>query len=72
MAINQNVSIGLLKKRLLNLFDSNSPRAILKKLKLLFLSHLQAIRPARKYPREPARKRQYGKYQTLKKYRRAL
>lgn len=71
-AVNQNVSIGLLKKKLAWLFESNSPTAILKELKLLFLSHLEAIRPGRKYPREPARKRQYGKYQTYKNYRRAF
>ena len=70
--VNQNVSIGLLKKRLVALFESNSPAAILKELKLLFLSHLEAIRPGRKYPRAPARKRQYGKYQTYKNYRRAF
>jgi Transposase DDE domain len=71
-AINKNVSIGLLKVRLVNLFETNKPSVIIHALKLLFLTHLEAIRPGRKYNREPARKRQYGKYQTHKNYRRAF
>jgi hypothetical protein len=70
--LNQNISIGLLKKRLVILFENNSPKQILKVLKSLFLRHLQPIRPGRKFLREPSRKRQYGKYQTFTNYRRAF
>ena len=71
-AVNQNISMGLLKKRLVDLFERNGSVAILKELKLLFISHLESVRPGRKYPREPARKRQHGKYQTFTNYRRAF
>lgn len=72
MAINRNVSLGLLKKRLVTLFAHQHANMILKELKLLFLKHLESIRPGRKYARDPARKRQRGKYQTHKNYRRAF
>jgi hypothetical protein len=71
-AINQNISIGLLKQHLIELFGGHSPALILQQLKGLFLSHLEQVRPGRKYPREPTRKKRRGKYQTLPNYRRAF
>jgi hypothetical protein len=72
VALNHNVSIGLLKNRIIQLFDSHSAKSILTLLKLLFLSHLEAVRPDRKYPREPDKKRNRSKYYTFKNYRRAF
>lgn len=71
VAINQNVSIGLLKPRLLTLFTTQKPGAIFDDLKKLFLRHLEPIRPGRKYPRPKTIRRLKGKYQTFKNYRRA-
>lgn len=72
VAINQNVSIGLLKPRLITLFTTQKPKAIFEELKKLFLRHLELIRPGRKYPRPKTVRRLKGKYQTFKNYRRAL
>ena len=71
VAINQNVSIGLLKPRLAILFITQKPGAIFDGLKELFLRHLEPIRPGRKYPRTKTIRRLKGKYQTFKNYRRA-
>lgn len=71
LAINQNVSIGLLKPRIVTLFLSNKTTAIFDKLKKLFLNHLEPIRPGRNYPRPKTIRRLKGKYQTFKNYRRA-
>ncbi len=71
VAINQNVSIGLLKPRLFTLFISQKPGAIFDELKKLFLRHLEPVRPGRKYPRPQTVRRLKGKYQTFKNYRRA-
>jgi hypothetical protein len=71
-AINQSVSVGLLKKRLVTLFSYSNMKLILDELKLLFLNHLEIVRVGRNCPRNQVRKRQYGKYQTYKNYRRAF
>ncbi len=71
LAINQNVSIGLLKPRIVTLFLSNKTGAIFDELKKLFLNHLEPIRPGRNYPRPKTIRRLKGKYQTFKNYRRA-
>lgn len=71
VAINQNVSIGLLKPRLITLFLTQRPGSIFDELKTLFLRHLQPIRPDRKYQRPKSVRRLKGKYQTFKNYRRA-
>ena len=71
VAINQNVSIGLLKPRLAILLISPEMGAVFDKLKALFLRHLEPIRPGRMYPRPKTTRRLNGKYQTFKNYRRA-
>lgn len=71
VAINQNVSIGLLKPRLIRLFTTRNPSVLFNELKKLFLHHLELIRPGRKYPRTKTIRRLKGKYQTFKNYRRA-
>lgn len=72
MAINNNIAIGHLKTRILELFINKRPGCILRELQNLFLTHLEVIKPRRSFPRKPARKRQYGKYETYKNYRRAF
>jgi len=71
VAINQNVSIGLLKPRLIKLFTTRNSTALFNELKELFLHHLELIRPGRKYTRTKTIRRLKGKYQTFKNYRRA-
>ena len=71
VAINQNVSIGLLKPRLVYLFTSKKPKAIFDELVELFLHYLEPVRPGRKYPRTKTVRRLRGKYLTFKNYRRA-
>lgn len=71
-AINQNVSIGLLKDRLVILFVSEKTQIIMEELRRLFLSHLEPVRPGRKFPRTKTIRRLNGKYQTFKNYRRAI
>jgi hypothetical protein len=71
VAINQNVSIGLLKPRLTSLFLNPKTQTIFDELKKLFLRHLEPVRPGRKYLRSKTVRRVKGKYQTFKNYRRA-
>lgn len=71
VAINQNVSIGLLKPRLIELFTTKHPSSIFNELKELFLAHLELVRPGRMYPRTKTARRLKGKFQTFKNYRRA-
>lgn len=71
-AINQNVSLGLLKGRLIILFVSETPQVIFEELKRLFLGHLEPVRPGRTFPRTKAIRRLKGKYQTFTNYRRAI
>jgi Transposase DDE domain len=68
--INQNVSIGLLKPRLMFLFIGNKMAAVFEELKRLFLSVVELIRPNRSYLRTKT-VRLKGKYRTHKNYRRA-
>lgn len=70
--LNRNVSFGLLKIKILEIFLSSSPEKIIEKLTDDFLDNLEPIRPDRKYERKPKRKKTKGKYQTLTNYRRAI
>lgn len=70
-AINQNISIGLLKKRMIRLLTFHKPEEVFLELKSLFLRHLEPIRPGRNYIRPKKVRRLNGKYQTFKNYRRA-
>ncbi len=67
--INQNVSIGLFKPRLVLLFIGNKAASVFKELKKLFLSFLEPVRPNRSYPRTKT-VRLKGKYRTYMNYRR--
>lgn len=70
-AINQNVSIGFLKPRLVKLFLTRSTTAIFEELKSLFLKNLEPIKRGRNFPRTKFVQRVKGKYRTFKNYRRA-
>ena len=71
-AVNQNVAIGCLKHRVVQLFLSEHPEQILDQLKGLFIKHLEPIRPNRSFPRIKRIQHLNGKYKTLKNYRRAI
>jgi hypothetical protein len=69
--VNKNVSMGMLKHRVVSLFMEKHPLAILMELENLFGKHLEPVRPGRKYSR--ARKHPpNGKFYTLTNYKRAL
>ena len=57
--INENLSIGFLKNKIIELFLSKKPEIVLEELKLLLLQHVEPIRPGRKNARnmEKFRKR---------------
>ncbi len=71
VAINQNVSIGLLKPHLIKLFITKKTNDIIDHLKELFLKYLEPVRPGRMFPRTKTARKLKGKYQTFKNYRRA-
>lgn len=71
-AVNQNVAIGCMKHRVVQLFLAEQPQQILNQLKGLFLKHLEPIRPDRSFPRIKKIQHLNGKYKTLKNYRRAI
>jgi hypothetical protein len=69
--VNKNVSLGMLKHRVVSLFLEKQPLAVLMELENLFGKHLEPVRPGRKYSR--ARKHPpKGKFYTLTNYKRAL
>jgi hypothetical protein len=70
--INWNVSLGIMKDEIIEIFLSTKPEEILKKLKEKFLRHLEPIRPGRKFHRKFRTKRTKGKYQTIGNYGRAI
>ena len=70
--VNKNVSIGMMKNRIVSLFIAQNPEQILQELENLFLQNLEPIRPNRKYERRVKSKRTKGKYQTLTNYKRAI
>lgn len=69
--INKNVSFGMLKDHVVQLFLENDSHKILKELEKLFGNYLEPFRPGRKYPRIEKR-RPHGKYYTLTNYKRAV
>jgi hypothetical protein len=69
--VNKNVSLGLLKDRVVQLFLHEDSRHILTELEKLFARHLEPVRPGRTYPRIKKRK-PCGKYHTLINYKRAM
>lgn len=70
--INRNVSIGMMKHKIVQLFMSKEPEQILVELQQLFLRNKEPIRPNRKYERTFKNKRMRGKYQTLTNYKRVI
>ena len=70
--VNRNIAIGLMKNRIIDIFLSENPQAILIELQNLFSCYTQPIRPNRKVPRAKKLKRRSGKYKTLTNYKRAI
>lgn len=73
--INWNISIGLMKNRIVQIFLIKNPKEvmdILSKLKENFLEHLEPIRPNRKFKREKKSQKLNGKYITFTNYKRAI
>ncbi|MEZ4883390.1 MAG: IS4 family transposase [Chitinophagales bacterium] len=71
-AVNENVAIGCMKHRVVQLFISEQPEEILDQLKVLFIKHTEPIRPDRSLPRIKKIQHLNGKYKTQKNYRRAI
>lgn len=70
--INRNVSLGLLKHRIVQLFLCEDPNMILEELKTRFVRHLERVRLNRKHPHKYKNINRRGKYRTQKNYRRAI
>jgi len=70
--INRNVTIGILKRRIVHLFLSNSPCNVLWDFKQDFIKELEPVRPGRKIPRVKPIKRINKRYYTVTNYRRAV
>jgi len=70
-AVNKNVTLGLLKGRIVMLFLLEQPGQILEELNSLFIKHLEPVRPGRKNKRNFKRHKK-GKYVTFTNYRRAI
>lgn len=70
--INWNVSLGLMKDEIIDLFISSNSEQILLRLKDKFLKYLEPIRPNRKFKRIIKSKRRKGKFQTFTNYKRAI
>jgi hypothetical protein len=70
--INRNVSLGIMKDEIIDIFLSSNPDEVLKRLKERFLKHLEPIRPDRKFQRKVKSKRTKGRYQTFSNYKRAI
>ena len=59
--INENLSIGFLKSKIIELFLSKKPEAILEELKHLLLQHVEPIRPNRRNKRDAEKYRKRKK-----------
>ncbi len=59
--VNNNLSFGFMKNRVIELFLTKKPEMVLKELKKLFIDNVEPIRPGRK------NKRDVDKYRTRKK-----
>lgn len=70
--VNRNVSLGLLKGSIVELFLFSSPEDVLYKLKKRFIKNLEPVRNNRKYERYKKSRRLNKKYQTFTNYRRAI
>jgi len=71
-SINENVTIGILKNRIITLFLHQQPDEILRQLEDLIIKHSEPVRPNRNVPRIKHFKRRAGKYQALSNYKRAF
>lgn len=72
--INKNVSIGLMKDKLVRIFIDEDQQLLelLKKLKTKFLRHVEPVRLGRSYERNYKSRARRTKYHTLTNYRRAI
>ena len=70
-AINNNVTIGVLRKRTPKLFNKKTCVVLVAELKKIFISKIEPVRPGRSFPRVFNKRRPNSKYCTLKNYRRA-
>jgi len=70
--INYNVTLGLMKNKMVTLFLEKDSAEIYQQLQNKFLKHTEAIRPNRTYKRFKDKNKRRGKYQTWSNYRRAI
>ena len=70
--VNRNVTLGLLKNRIVLLFVSEHPYIIWQELKTRFVSHLEQVKPNRHYPHKYKQLNRRGKFRTQQNYRRAI
>lgn len=70
--INYNITLGLMRQKIVLLLLFDGLRATLEDLAAQFVRYLEPRRPDRSYPRIVKAKRAKGKYQTFSNYRRAI
>ncbi len=70
--VNRNVTLGLLKNKIVLLFWEQDPQAILELLKTKFVQHLVDIKPNRSFSHRYRNVKRKGKYRTIQNYRRAI
>ncbi|WP_017256977.1 IS4 family transposase [Pedobacter arcticus] len=70
--INQNIAIGIMKNRIIDLFIHQNPENILLELEKLFSKYVEPVRNNRKNPHVQKFQRRKGKYRTLTNYKRAI
>lgn len=69
--VNKNVSLGLFKDRIVELFQTQNLTRNLRELEKIFCRHLEMVRPERKVPRNKKIKPD-SKHYTLSNYKRAI
>jgi len=70
--INRNIAFGMMKNRIVDLFIVSNPEKILQHLEVLFIQHIEPVRPGRKYAHQRITVKARSKYQALTNYKRAI
>jgi hypothetical protein len=70
--LNKNISIGILKNRLLQLFFESNPQENLDNLYDLFIKFIEPVRQNRSLPRNNKKINTKGKYRTISNYKRVI
>ena len=70
--INKNISLGIPKNRIVDMFLEDNPQEVMLELQALFRLYLEPVRPNRTYPRIQKTIQESGKHKTFTNYKRAI